>query len=221
MKKLLLLSLAMFVAFSAFSQTEEEKAVFDYKQTKHELAVEIPPIFGGAYPYSLFYRKNYTGQNGKAMGFRANLHFRNEFRDNLSFFQNTAYNKSNFLNYGIEIGLERQRKLSEKFIGYGGIDGGFFYTNSRFKELTQMFEGNDAFVNVDDFSFSLTKFWGMKYHINSRFSISAETGFQGRYSTSVTRSATDRFGEVQEQKGESSFSFNLVPLRALRVAYHF
>lgn len=221
MKKLLLLSLSMFFALTAFSQTQEEKAVFDYTQTKHELAVEIPPLFGGAYPYSLFYRKNYTGQNGKNMGFRANINFRNEFRDNLSFFDNVAFNKSNYLDYGFEIGLERQKFLSEKFIGYGGIDVGFFYTNSRFSEMTSMFAGNDAFVNVDNYSFSLTKFWGVKYHINSRFSISAETGFQGRYRTSVTKSAIDSFNEVERETGDSGFSFNLVPLKAFRVAYHF
>ncbi|MCH7397212.1 porin family protein [Belliella sp. DSM 107340] len=226
MKIKFLLLFAMLCSSVAFAQTEDEdeKSVYDYSKTKHELAVDVRPIFGGNFNPSLFYRKNYTGSKGKNMGFRLDMSFNNRFNEDQYSFQNFIYNKANNLDYGLRIGLEKQKFINEKFIAYGGLDLIFGFSNLRFRERTDLppFD-NTAFANVDDFRFGIGNFWGVKYHLNSRLSVSAETGFDAIYSNRVIKIAesTQNFSEVDKQDGISSFALNLIPLKALRIAYHF
>ncbi|MCH7412566.1 hypothetical protein MM213_03640 [Belliella sp. R4-6] len=225
MKIKFLLLFAMTFSSVAFAQTddEDEKRVYDYSKTKHELAVDVRPIFSGNFNPSLFYRKNYTGPKGNNMGFRLDMSFNNTFNENLSYFQNFTYNKVNNLDYGLRIGFEKQKFINEKFIAYGGLDLILGFSNMRFRERNDLPFENTAFANVDNFRLGLGNFWGVKYHLNSRLSVSAETGFDVIHFKRVTKTAesTDNFSEVNRQDGLSSISLNLIPLKALRIAYHF
>ncbi|MCH7400909.1 hypothetical protein ACFOUP_02610 [Belliella kenyensis] len=207
----------------SFGQSSDETSSkkFDYIQTKHELGVDVRPLFNGSSPSSLFYRKNYTGQGGKNMGFRLGGTFMNSFNDSQISFQGSDYENSRIINYGLTIGLERQKFISDMFIAYGGFDLSGALSQIRYARQTGTVSGNNPrHASVNASAIGLGNFWGMKYHFNSRLSFSAETGFDVIYSSSNIR-LSDNVGTISTDEGPKLWSFNLVPLKALRLSYHF
>ncbi|MFD2034802.1 hypothetical protein ACFSKL_08380 [Belliella marina] len=220
-----LLLLTMLYSPVAFAQigNENEKRAFDYSETKHELAVDIRPLLSGDISPSLFYRKNYVGPKGKTMGFRSNMLFRNSFSNNEISMNGNTYKKSYTHTLGLSIGLERQKHLNEKFIGYGGFDLSFQMESERLRERIDFPEGNKGYFNGYTRVYGINNFWGFKYHFNSRISFSAETGFDFFYLEAGDKSSGDNRGNfpVISNKEGGYFGLSLVPLKALRVSYHF
>jgi hypothetical protein len=75
---------------------------------------------------------------------------------------------------------------------------------------------------MDVMRYSITNFWGFKYHFNPRLSFSAETGFEMFYTNSIIKTGDGTsFTENERENGPNVFGFNLLPLRKLRISYHF
>lgn len=225
MKFKILFLLIILVSTVAFAQTEEEneKRVYDYSETKHELAIDVRPIFSGDISPSLFYRKNYVGPRSRTMGFRSNMFFRNSFSNNEITINGNTFKRFYTHTLGFSIGLERQKHINEKFIGYGGLDLSFQMESERFRERADLSPGNDEYFNTFTRVYGINNFWGFKYHFNSRISFSAETGFDFFYLEIGDKSPGNVQGNtpVISNKEGGRFGLNLVPLKALRISYHF
>jgi hypothetical protein len=222
MKIKILLAILLFSSSVVMAQSEDEneKRVYNYEETKHELAVSLLPILRGEVPSSLFYRKNYLSPKGRNMGFRMNMVFQNEFNSNFLFEEAVNFRKNRELTYEITMGLERQKFINDKFIAYGGVDLGFGFANARFFDRIGQPAGESEFFNIDVMRYSAANFWGVKYHFNPRLSFSAETGFEVFYANSVFKNGSS-FTPTDRESGPETFGLNLLPLKALRISYHF
>lgn len=65
MKKTFIL---LFFVLAIFSTTHAQE--FDYQINPYEIGIDIIPILGGNYPYSLFFRKNHQMSSGKNRAWR-------------------------------------------------------------------------------------------------------------------------------------------------------
>jgi len=71
-------------------------------------------------------------------------------------------------------------------------------------------------------NYNVTGFWGVKYHILSRLSVFAEMGIAGNYGNNRTFVKMNVFDATSERIDSSNnYSLNLLPVRAVHVAYHF
>ncbi|MBW3469453.1 hypothetical protein [Arthrospiribacter ruber] len=216
MKKLL--SFVLFGLLFSFQAYAQEKPLFDYEETKHELSLDIDPIINGNYPSTLLYRRHYKTKNDKNAALRFGLNFSSDFRTIGTDF--TPINSTDFQNhfYAITIGKEWQQNLTTRIIGYYGIDLGFAYSGSRSKPNAD----DPAFITTqkgDSFNYSSIGFLGMKYHFSRHFSVSAETGVSARFSHSIY---TEKRGISEEEKNKTqNFGLSFIPLRAIRFAFHF
>ncbi len=219
--KILFTILILYSTYSmAQSEKGKEKHVYNYEETKHELAISLLPILRGELPSALFYRNNYVIPKGRTMGFRANMVFQNEFNSNFLVEDAFNYRRNRELTYEITMGLERQKFINDKFIAYGGVDLGFGFGNARFYDRIGQPAGEREFLNVDVMRYSAANFWGVKYHFNPRLSFSAETGFEVFYANSVVKTGST-FTPTNRESGVDTFGLNLLPLKALRFSYHF
>jgi len=224
MKKFTLLAFCLFALVAkSYSQDAEIEPLFDYGQNPHEFSVDVKNIFGGELPNALFYRKNYTRNNGSMRGFRINFQVNNYVNvpaDNL-WVQNQQFKRQSQLAYFISLGKEYQKLTSSRIIAYGGYDAGFGFSSIRYTTDNHL-PGELNGRTFQNFVYSLTGFGGVKYHFHPRVSLSAEFGLEASYvrDVDITRVGTRRFPNIEKEHG-NSYGLNLLPLRALRMSYHF
>ncbi|MCH7409892.1 hypothetical protein MM239_10840 [Belliella sp. DSM 111904] len=220
----IIFALCLFTSFSygqSDEDSEESSKRFNYLETKHELGVDIRPLFEGSSPSSLFYRKNYIGREGKTMGFRLGATFMNTFNNSDIEFQGNSFENYRTSSFALSIGLERQKFISDKFIAYGGMDVSGALNQIRYNRQSGTISGsNSTSASENAFGIGLGNFWGMKYHFNSRLSFSAETGFDLFYLSSSVK-YSGNVGTISSEKGPVLWDFNYIPLKALRISYHF
>lgn len=218
MKKSIFLVILAFVSYaSAHSQG------FDYQDTPFEIGVDVLPVFGGNNPYSLFFRKNFQTSAGKSRAWRATVSTTNShnFSDPTN---NNNIERSDFNNIGFSIGKEFQKTVTEKIIVYSGLDLGFHYSGRTYSfdapavDLVIIGRKNNTSI------YSATLFSGVKYHLSPRFSVFAELGIEGAYSRSinVVSWGTSNFESRRDRNlTDEQIRYNIIPLRSVRIAYHF
>lgn len=224
MRTIILTALSILVSLPMLAQEADKPLVYDYETTKHEIAIDIVPLLGGNLPLSFFYRKNYQTPNGNQRGFRLSLAATNQFNPVDINIDNTNFSKEAILNYFFSIGKEWQKPVLHNFIGYTGIDAGVGLFSQRLYDVEGPLPGpgDISSIRFQTLNYNLTYFWGVKYHILPRLSLFAEMGISGNYIDNRTFQKTNRFDASNERIDQfSNFSLNLLPLRALRVAYHF
>lgn len=223
MRNALLSTLFCFVFAVTSIAQEGTKPVFDYTQTKNEFAVDILPVFGGNQPISLFYRSNYQNSRGVPGGFRLNFALGNEFVSYSDGITNNQFENQTIHLYGLSIGWERQKIITDRILAFAGMDLGFAYGAEKLSNpIRPAGERDSNFLRVDTFQYRLTPFTGVKYHFNSRISVSAETGIELGFTKDIE--INRRFvggAEIEQKSTANSFGLQIVPLRALRLAYHF
>jgi len=216
MKKLtIFLFLLSAVISKSLAQESAEKTVFDYADTQHEFSLDILPIINGNYPGSLLYRKHYLTKNGKNAALRFGLNFENNFQKVETDFApitSTNYRNNGF---GLSMGKEWQKNFTPRNMGYYGVDLGFGYSGSSIQRDPNSFSIHKS----NNFNYSALGFIGMKHHFSKNFSVSAESGVSGIFSNS---SNTNNSGDASEQKTSTQrFGISLIPIRAVRFAFHF
>jgi len=217
MKNLMFLIILSFITFtSAYSQG------FDYQETPYEIGVDVLPIFGGDTPYSLFLRKNYQTSEGKNRAWRATISS-NNFH-NFSDPNDNNVLRYNYNNIGLSIGKEFQKIVTERILVYSGLDLGFEYSSRRY-----IYEATVADISItgreqNTSLFSATLFSGVKYHLSPRFSVFGEFGIEGAYlrTMNVVDWGTPNFESRSDRNlGNEQLRYRLIPLRTVRIAYHF
>jgi hypothetical protein len=212
------IALTLTTFFTAHSQG------FDYQETSYEIGIDIIPIFGGGNPYSLFLRKNYQTENGKTLAWRGtirgsntNMYSEHQVHQN---FDRVAYH-----NVGFSIGKEFQQIVTERIIVYSGLDLGFDYSSRRFSNDVPPSD-TDGILSVKDhtFGYLATVFSGVKYHLTPRFSVFAEFGIEGSFSRdmNVVRRGAFNFDAGRDRTlNRETTNYRIIPLRSIRLAYHF
>lgn len=222
MKKLsIFLFLLSAVLNHSFAQESTDKPLYDYAETQHEFSLDILPMIMDNYPSSLLYRKHYKTKNDKNAALRFGLHLNSQFQTIESDVAqiNLINTRSNGI--GLTVGKEWQKNFTPRNMGYYGVDLGFGFSESRNE---QNFESSGS-VNIQDnnnFNFSSIGFIGMKHHFSRNFSISAETGVSAGLNQNYQNTYSKNQGRTEEDKRTTqSFSLSLIPIRALRFAFHF
>lgn len=224
MKKVLLSFLLAVISLPLLAQVPDKPLIYDYEATRHEIAMDIIPIFGGNIPTSFFYRKNYTGANERQVGFRLGLIVGNQSSTNDMTINNTDFTRETRLDYFLSLGKEWQTPLTNNFIGYRGVDLGVGFNSQRFHGIEGRMAGPGDIVSYrfQDITYNVTGFWGVKYHLLSRLSVFAEMGIAASYIDSSTFVRQNFFDSSSERiNTANNFKLNLLPVRTLRVAYHF
>jgi len=216
-KSVILFILAFFIFISAHSQG------FDYQETPFEIGVDVLPVFGGNNPYSLFFRKNYKTTTGKSRAWRAIISATNS-----NSFSDPSYNNNiataTFNNIGLSIGKEFQKTVTEKIIVYSGIDLGFHHNRRKYTYEASTSDLGIIGSTSNTSIYSATLFSGVKYHLSPRFSVFAESGIEGAYSRSnnVVIWGTSNFESGRDRNlTNEQIKYNIIPLRSIRLAYHF
>lgn len=196
---------------------------YDYQETPYEIGVDIMPIFGGNNPYSLFFRKNFQTSAGKSRAWRATISTENSHNFSDPSINNNIERTAS-TNIGFSLGKEFQKTVTEKIIVYSGLDLGFHYSGRTYSfdapaaDLVIIGRKNNTSI------YSATLFSGVKYHLSSRFSVFAELGIEGAYSRSinVVSWGTSNYESRRDRDlTNEQISYNIIPLRSIRVAYHF
>lgn len=209
------------IYFGTFAQETSEEKIFDYAETKHELSLDIAPIIQGNYPASLLYRQHYVSKNGKnvALRFGAQLNANIASTENSTSAPDPDLVDRNYQNLNFFVGKEWQKQIQSRIIGYYGADLNLGYSRSSFNVTPGSTNQND-FTNKDNsYNIGTVGFLGMRYHFSKHFSVSAETGASLSFysSTSETNSNTD----AASKSKLNSLGFGMMPLRAIRFAFHF
>jgi len=157
-------------------------------------------------------------------GFRLSLAATNQFNPVERTIDNTDFTKEAILNYFISVGKEWQKPVLHNFIGYTGADFGVGLFSQRFYgvEGPRPGPGETESLRFQSLNYSFTYFWGVKYHILPRLSVFAEMGIAANYLDNRTFERKNFFDATSERIDSfNNLSINLIPLRALRIAYHF
>lgn len=217
MKNLLLI--ALLVSVISFQALAQEKPVFDYSETRHELSLDIAPIIVGNYPSGLFYRQHYVSQKGNNVAFRLGARIgastsRTESDDSSP--ETTARNNQNI---NVFVGKEWQKQIQSRIIGYYGADLDLGYGRNYF-DAGGPSTGRVFTTQVNQsFNVGTIGFLGMRYHFTKHFSVSAETGVYLSYTTGRSEGVFDN--NVTTTQRTSSINLGMIPLRAIRFALHF
>lgn len=218
MKNRILLFILAFITFSsAHSQG------FDYQEMSYEIGVDVLPVFGGNTPYSLFLRKNYQTSNGNSRAWRATISTTNSNNFSDPSFNNNS-TSSTFNNVGFSIGKEFQKIVTDRIIVYSGVDLGFHYNRSNYTYDASPLDLSIIGSKSNRSIYSATLFSGVKYHLSPHFSVFAEFGIEGTYSrsTNVVMWGTSNFESSRDRNLiNEQIRYNIIPLRSLRIAYHF
>ncbi|WP_143962458.1 hypothetical protein [Litoribacter populi] len=205
--------------FGAYAQTDEqEDRGFDYGKFKHEFSVDLIPVINGDLPARFFYRKNYTTPKGKMMGFRLGLGGSLTSAPADFAYESATFERQRVFNYQMLIGLEMQKSISPKFIGYQGLDFVLGETINRFDQ--NVVPGQLQHFQQSNFSIGGTYFWGAKYHILPRLSVFAEMGLVLENNT-VANSTYRNFDMRERESTQSGMQLRFLPIRNISIAYHF
>jgi hypothetical protein len=220
MKKLTLFFLLFIAVISqTIAQESTEKPVFDYAETKHEFSLDIAPIINGHYPSNLLYRQHYISKKGNNVAFRlgADLFANVASTENTGSVSEAIDRNSQGIN--VYIGKEWQKQIHPRIIGYYGADFNLGYSRSSFS--ADAITSNQLDITNKDYSYSVgtTGFLGMRYHFSKHFSASAETGANLRFHSFTYESNIN--GDLSTKSQNNSLRFGMIPLRAIRFAFHF
>ncbi|MBS9522430.1 hypothetical protein KI659_00225 [Litoribacter alkaliphilus] len=205
--------------FGAHAQTDEkEDPGFDYGQFKNEFSVDLIPIINGDLPARFFYRRNYTTPNGRMMAFRMGLGGSMTTNPADVMYESVNFERQRTFNYQGLIGLEFQKSISPKFIGYQGVDFIIGETITRFDEPERM--NILQHYQQSDFSIGGAYFWGAKYHILPRLSVFAEMALLVS-NNSITNSTLRNFDRRDTVSSQSALQLRFLPIRNISIAYHF
>ncbi|MBT0810950.1 hypothetical protein KIH41_06610 [Litoribacter ruber] len=205
--------------FDAHAQTDEkEDPGFDYGQFKNEFSVDLIPIINGDLPARFFYRRNYTTPNGRMMGFRVGLGGSLTSTPADVVYESANFERQRVINYQMLIGLEMQKSISPKFIGYQGLDFVLGETINRFDQNAN--PGQLHHFQQSNFSIGGTYFWGAKYHILPRLSVFAEMGLLLESNT-LANSTSRNFDMRERESTQSGIQLRFLPIRNISIAYHF
>jgi hypothetical protein len=218
-----LLVFVLLTAVSSFSQAQEatENTIFDYSETRHEFSLDLAPIILGNYPGDLLYRKHYISKNGKNVALRVGAMVNANFgsTENLGGNPNSSENQNVRLN--LYIGKEWQKTIQKKIIGYYGLDFGVGYSETYLAIDTD--DNNPNFAPLNQSSFGLhvnaTGFLGVRYHISKHFSLSTETALLAGFNHHIQENSFA--GVSSPNTVNNNFNFGMMPLRAVRFAFHF
>ena len=216
MKKLsIFLFLLAAILNQSFAQESSEKPFYNYDETQHEFSLDILPIINGHYPASLLYRKHYKTKNDKDAALRFGLNFTNNYHVAKSDFTPINSTSQHNNNVGFSIGKEWHRNFTPRNMGYYGVDLHFGYSEFKINR------DPDSFPNEkrSTFSYSSIGFIGMKHHFSKNFSVSAESGISAMFSHSNNINNDGNLGE--EKTSIQHFTLVLLPINALRFAFHF
>lgn len=221
MKKTFIISfLILVISSTSFSQEMQKTTIFDYSEDKHEFSIDISPVLLGNFPSSLLYRNNYVSKKGKNAAFRLGANFSGTFtsQKNEENPQSTVDLNSHQVNF--LIGKEWQKTIQNRILAYYGMDLNLGYGRS---------STGGNFINLPETSFSTTNttysisaigFVGLKYHLSRHFSISAESGLNAGFNNSKSSNKTEN-PNFSENIRRSSLFVDMLPLRAIRFAFHF
>lgn len=222
MKRISLLFL-LFIVCSSYvkAQVATEKTVFDYNETKHELSLDVAQLILGNYPSDLLYRKHYISKNGKNVAFRLGAMVNANFgtTENLGGNPNSSENQNVRIN--LYIGKEWQKTIQKKIIGYYGLDFGVGYSETYLAIDTD--DNNTNFAPLNQSSYGLhvnaTGFLGVRYNLSKHFSLSTETALSAGFNHHIQE---NKFAGVSSPNTvNNNFNFGMMPLRAVRFAFHF
>lgn len=221
MRKALIISLLILVFCStSFSQEMQKTTIFDYSEDKHEFSLDISPVLLGNFPSSLLYRNHYISKKGKNVAFRLGANFSGSFTSQKN--EETPLSKVDLNSHQINflIGKEWQKTIQNRILAYYGMDLNLGYgrssTGGNFINLP---ETSFSSINTS-YSVSAIGFVGMKYHLSRHFSISAESGLNAGFTNSNSSNKTEN-PNFSENMRRSSLFFEMLPLRAIRFAFHF
>jgi hypothetical protein len=209
------------IHFGTFAQEESEDKIFDYAETKHELSLDIAPIIQGNYPASLLYRQHYISKKGNNAAFRLGA----QLNANIASTENSTSAPvpdlidRNYQNLNVFIGKEWQKQIQSRIIGYYGADLNLGYSRSSFN-LTPGSTNQNDFTNKDNsYSIGTIGFLGIRYHFSKHFSVSAETGANLSFYSSTSEIISNT--NASSKTKLNSLGFGMIPLRAIRFAFHF
>jgi hypothetical protein len=218
-----LLVFVLLTAVSSFSQAQEatENTIFDYSETKHEFSLDLAPIILGNYPSDLLYRKHYISKNGKPVALRVGAMLNSNFVNTDNLGGNPNISQSEHVRINLFMGKEWQKAIQTRILGYYGVDFGIGYSESYIAVRTDDPNSNFQPMNqsITGVNFHAIGFLGMRYHISRHFSISTETSLVAGYNHTVQENSfadDSRPGTVNK-----NFNLGMVPLRAVRFAFHF
>ncbi|TVP45318.1 MAG: hypothetical protein EA341_15345 [Mongoliibacter sp.] len=220
MKKALAIAfLITAISFSSFSQEKSSDPVFDYSETKHELSLDIAPIIGGNYPSNLLYRQHYVSKKGNDVAFRLGARIGASISSTESDNSTPENISRNNQNFSVFLGKEWQKQIQSRIIGYYGVDlelgyGRFYFDASNTTDGRVFTNQVDNFFNIGTIGFL-----GMRYHFTQHFSVSAETAANLNYSNSRFEGTFEN--NVNNTQRTNSLGLSMIPLRAIRFAFHF
>jgi hypothetical protein len=208
------------IHFSTFSQETSEDKIFDYAETKHEFSLDIAPIIQGNYPSSLLYRQHYISKNGKNVALRLGAQLganvsSTEIQNNSQGSQVVGRNHQSLY---VFVGKEWQKQFHPRIIGYYGADLNFGLSRSLSKVNASPSNPSEIINRDHSISIGTIGFLGMKYHFSKHFSVSAETGASLSFNSWKSDASSNNNVAVNQS---NNLSLGMIPLRAIRFAFHF
>ncbi len=203
-----------------FGQIETSEFM-DYESFKHEFSADVRPFLEGTAPMSLFYRRHTQKGEANPSAFRLHFNVMNNFSFGPEDPQQASLN-NDFINmYGIQVGKEWQKYLNDRMMAYSGFDVGFDYGSFKSKATGFRLADRVYSEKQDVYLYTVSIFFGAKYHFHERISISAEFSIQPNFQRAVE---VTEFGSVStriQREITDSFGLRLMPLDAIRLSYHF
>jgi hypothetical protein len=242
MKKITLLFAMTFSAVLLYAQNEKPSTVDS--DLKREIGIDMQGLFNGSPGGSLIYKVRDKKQpiNGNyvkncryqlAMSGRLSLASKSTLEENSDNFISKEKSGSTFYIHP-QIGMERIKMLDRFGFFYGADTGPFYQRNSLSYSVNYpkdpKYQNGSALARpttFDAIGWSFTPFFGMKYKLNNRFSLSIETGFNLNYTFTntsyyVVKADQGIFTQkIENKKQNHELSSYMDFLRFLTFNYHF
>jgi len=229
----------IFAILSGLSAQENTKEEPVYNQFKNEIGIDFQGIFSSSLGSSLVFKKH-TKEN-RALRLQTSFRVDNTLKIDTTLYFSPSIPSSPGTNFrDIEpksitiqplIGLEWQRNMGRWQLFYGFDTGiGFQYSQLFSRSFSRTENGvliDRGFVSSQkrDFTIPAIGFWGFKYFINSRISISAESSVFLGYSFSkfieTENSSLNKTERDIAKQNESKLMAYFDYLRFLNLSYYF
>jgi hypothetical protein len=232
--------LMLILCIPSIAHLQTDSLKFSNRKYKREIGIDMTGIFAGNPGSSLIFK--IRNDRGKliALTYAKNYRFAVNFSGNLNL--NSKYygeEKERLVDsvdveyqysyFNFLLGIERVN-FYNKINFYYGCDAGLFNQNSLNSNSYYYYQNNVLnYLRSDEKSNSLgailIPFFGLKYKLNERFSLSLESGASVRYAHIMTKYKQGRYIEDVEGLVKKTVSNRLfidfIPLRFLTFNYHF
>ncbi len=245
-----ILVVLMFSSLETFSQILPKDSIMAInRKFNNEIGIDFKGFFKGEAGTSLIWKVKKKQSNGLIsltsssnyrfqLAITASIPFNSEVKAIDTTFLNVSYSDYVSKNFSIKpmIGIERI-KYFQRFNIFYGIDFGpyYIYTSDNLSNYGYYYNNNyysSGYPKSSSISsyygVSLAPFFGVKYRLNERFSISMESGinFSFEYlNRDLNASDYDKTNNIVNeftlQKTEKRFLINMMYLRFLNLNYHF